>query len=66
MIDRIAEALLQERRERGTTMLLIEQNVAFALQVADRYLVLKQGEFVDQGGAKSASAPAEIFKHLKV
>lgn len=66
VIDRIAEALLMERRERGTTMLLIEQNVPFALKVADRYLVLKQGEFVDEGDAKSRSATQAIFEHLRV
>lgn len=66
VIDRIADALLMERRERGTTMLLIEQNVPFALKVADRYLVLKQGEFVDEGPAKSPHAMASIFEHLRV
>lgn len=66
VIDRIAEALLQERRERGTTLLLIEQNVPFALKVADRYLVLKQGEFVDEGSTAQAGAMAAIFEHLRV
>ncbi|WAC75793.1 ABC transporter ATP-binding protein [Roseateles sp. SL47] len=66
VIDRIAEALLWERAQRGTTLLLIEQNVAFALQVADRYLVLKQGEIVDQGDARDPQAIATIFNHLRV
>jgi ABC-type branched-subunit amino acid transport system ATPase component len=66
VIDRIAEALVMERRERGTTLLLIEQNVAFALHVADRWLLLKQGEFVDEGSARSPNARADVFEHLKV
>lgn len=66
VIDRIAEALLQERRERGTTLLLIEQNVPFALKVADRYLVMKQGEFVDEGSTLAEGAMAAIFEHLRV
>ena len=66
VIDRLAEALLWERREHGTTMLVIEQNVPFALKVADRYVVLKQGEFVDEGDAKAASALNDIFEHLRV
>lgn len=66
VIDRIANALLQQRQQHRTTMLLIEQNVPFALQVADRYLILKQGEIVDQGGCKAAGATAAIFDHLRV
>jgi branched-chain amino acid transport system ATP-binding protein len=66
VIDRLAQALLWERRENGTTMLLIEQNVAFALRVADRFLVLKQGEIVEQGDAKGAAAAETIFAHLRV
>lgn len=70
VIDRLAEALLWERSRHGTTLLLIEQNVSFALKVADRYAVLKQGEIVDQGEAKGitegATAAASIFDHLRV
>lgn len=66
VIDRLAQALLWERSQRGTTLLLIEQNVAFALQVADRYAVLKQGEIIDDGDAKAEGAAASIFQHLRV
>lgn len=66
VVDRIAEALLGERRQHGTTMLLIEQNVPFALTVADRYLVLKQGEIVDEGDTKALGATGAIFDHLRV
>lgn len=66
VIDRLAQALLWERQENGTTMLLIEQNVAFALRVADRYLVLKQGEIVEQGDARDGAAAETIFAHLRV
>jgi branched-chain amino acid transport system ATP-binding protein len=66
VIDRLAQALLWERRENGTAMLLIEQNVAFALRVADRFLVLKQGEIVEQGGARDDGATETVFAHLRV
>lgn len=66
VIDRLAEALLWERGRHGTTLLLIEQHVPFALKVADRYAVLKQGEIIEQGGAKDAGASASIFDHLRV
>lgn len=66
VIDRIADALLWERREHGTTMLVVEQNVPFALKVADRYEVLKQGELIDAGDARAADALQRIFEHLRV
>ncbi len=66
VIDRLANALLEERRQHGTTLLLVEQNVPFALQVADRYLILKQGELVAQGDAKHEGAAEMVFSHLRV
>lgn len=66
VIDRLADALIWERQRHGTTLLLIEQNVSFALKVADRYAVLKQGEIVDEGDAKASGAAAAIFGHLRV
>ncbi|WP_454901808.1 ABC transporter ATP-binding protein [Variovorax gossypii] len=66
VIDRLAHALLAERARRGTTMLIVEQNVRFALQVADRYVVLKQGELVDEGDAKAGGALDTVFDHLRV
>jgi ABC-type branched-subunit amino acid transport system ATPase component len=66
VIDRLAQALLWERNRRGTTLLLVEQHVPFALKVADRYAILKQGEIVDQGDAKDEGAAESIFGHLRV
>lgn len=66
VIDRLAQALLQERERHGTTLLVVEQNVPFALQVADRYVILKQGELVDAGAAHAAGAVDAVFAHLRV
>ena len=66
VIDRIGIALLRERESNGTTMLIIEQNVPFALKVVDRYLVLKQGEIVDEGNARASGATESIFNYLRV
>ncbi|OPA86120.1 ABC transporter ATP-binding protein [Pseudomonas fluorescens] len=66
VIERIAVALLQERQRHGTTLLLIEQNVPFALKVSDRYLVLKQGVIEEDGDAKASRAAEVIFNHLRV
>ena len=66
VIDRLANALVSERAQRGTTLLIVEQNVPFALQVADRYVVQKQGELIDEGDAKAVGAAEHVFGHLRV
>ena len=66
VIERLARALAWERRQRGTSMFIVEQNVAFALEVADRYLILKHGAIVDQGETGAAAAASHIIDHLKV
>lgn len=66
VIDRLANALLQERQRHGTALLIVEQNVPFALEVADRYVILKQGELVDEGLAKVDGAVERVFGHLRV
>ena len=42
-------------RDRGVTMLLVEQNLGLALKAADRYLILRDGQVAD-GGAVNALA----------
>lgn len=37
VIERLGRALNWERERRGTSMFIVEQNVAFALDVADRH-----------------------------
>jgi branched-chain amino acid transport system ATP-binding protein len=66
VIDRLANALLCEREKYGTTMLIVEQNVPFALKVVDRFVVLKQGEIVDEGDANADQAAEQVFNHLRV
>ncbi|WP_370679189.1 ABC transporter ATP-binding protein [Comamonas sp. GB3 AK4-5] len=66
VIDRLANALSYEREKHGTSMLIVEQNVPFALQVADRFAILKQGEIVDEGNTKSSDAMDAVFDHLRV
>ncbi|MFM0002958.1 MULTISPECIES: branched-chain amino acid ABC transporter ATP-binding protein [Paraburkholderia] len=66
VIERLADALLWERSQHGTALLLVEQNVPFALEVADRYAVLKQGEILEHGNAKDEAAVGSIFEHLRV
>ena len=48
------------------SILLIEQNVKFALSVADRYAVLKLGEIVDRGDVGDAELERRITDQLSV
>jgi branched-chain amino acid transport system ATP-binding protein len=66
VIERVGIALRRERDRRGTTMLLVEQNVGFALAVADRYAVLKRGAIVIEGAAGDAGAAEAIRAQLRV
>jgi branched-chain amino acid transport system ATP-binding protein len=65
MIQRLTGILLAERKRSGMAVLVIEQNVPFALSMADRYAVLKIGEIADRGEAGSAAA-ARIQDQLSV
>lgn len=66
VIDRLAQALLREREQHGTTLLVVEQNVPFALQLTDRYLILKQGELIDEGVSGVDGAVDAVYRHLRV
>ena len=47
-------------------MLIIEQNIPFALEVSDRFMILKKGEFVDSGKSDEPDAADKVFHHLIV
>ncbi len=47
-------------KQRGVTILLIEQNVELALRIADRAYILDQGEMVYEGDAEAMLADAAI------
>lgn len=66
IIERLAEALAVQRERTGVAMLLVEQNVRFALNVADRWAVLKLGEIDDEGKSDAHNAAARIADHLSV
>lgn len=66
VIDRLGAALRAERDRAGTAMLLVEQNVAFALRLADRYAVLKRGEVVDSGDVAAPDARERIEAALRI
>jgi branched-chain amino acid transport system ATP-binding protein len=59
LVDQIFE-LLARLREQGTTILLVEQNVHRALELADRAYVMAGGEIEREGPAAELRASAEI------
>ncbi len=66
VIARLAEVFRNERERSGVSILLIEQNVPFALTVADRYAVLKLGEIADQGRPSDETSRERINRHLSI
>ena len=66
VVDRLARVLAAERQAHGTAMLLVEQNVAFALALADRFAVLTSGMVVERGGTGDAGVAARVERHMTV
>jgi len=66
MVDRMAEALVRARDELDISVLLVEQHLDFALSVANRFMVLKLGEIVEQGGVNDPDATRCLSAHLAV
>jgi len=64
--QRVADVLRAELGALGLAILLIEQNVRFALSLADRYAVLARGEIVAGGRVGEPGAEAAIHEHLAV
>ena len=53
--------LIARLRERGTTVLVVEQNATRMLQAADRAFVLRSGEVVASGTGAELSARDDLF-----
>lgn len=66
IVRRVAD-LVADLNEDGMTVLLVEQNVEVALELADRVYVLDQGEIVFEGTSEQLRADEEIMaRHLGV
>jgi branched-chain amino acid transport system ATP-binding protein len=59
LVDEMFE-LFRSMKAQGTTILLVEQNVELALEIADRAYVLDQGAVVHHASAKDLLADDEI------
>ena len=53
-------SIIAEIREQGTTILLVEQNAAQALKIADRAYILETGEVVREGTGDDLAADDSV------
>ena len=65
LVDRLLNVLMQVRQDVGTSMVVIEQHLPFALGIAGRYLVFKRGEIVDSAGV-DAGAATRIESQMRI
>lgn len=66
MIARLASVIEAARASRGTSFLLVEQNLGFALAASDRYHVLQGGEIVASGASAGRGVAESVAKYLSV
>ncbi len=55
-------AIIKDINERGTTILLVEQNANMALSIADKAYVIETGEIVLQGSAEQLLESEDVKK----
>ena len=55
-------SIIKEINERGTTVLLVEQNAKMALEIADRAYVIETGKIVLEGTGKELAASEKVQK----
>jgi branched-chain amino acid transport system ATP-binding protein len=66
VVLRVADVLRAANRELGISVLLVEQNLRFALSVADRYAILKLGEIVETGKVTGPEMVPSLASHLQI
>jgi urea transport system ATP-binding protein len=59
------DALIAEKKAAGTAFIVVEQNLAFAERIADRYLVMDQGRIMLEG-LRSQIDRSHVLAHLHV
>jgi branched-chain amino acid transport system ATP-binding protein len=62
LVDEIYDKLSMLAK-RGMTVLLVEQNTSYALELADRGYVLENGQVVLEGAARDLAGSDHIRKH---
>jgi ABC-type branched-subunit amino acid transport system ATPase component len=65
LVDRLSDVLTRVRQQIGTSVIVIEQHLPFALGISDRYLVFKRGEIVDSARIDQDAAQ-RIEAHMRI
>jgi branched-chain amino acid transport system ATP-binding protein len=63
LVEEIYERL-HSLKQKGLTVLLVEQNTSFALELADRAYVLENGHIVLKGSGREVAENPEIRRHF--
>ncbi len=64
VFERVRQALAAERARRGTTILMVEQNLDLALALADRVAVMKLGQMLFEARANADGLRRELEVQL--
>ncbi|MGE3305412.1 MAG: amidase [Rhizobiaceae bacterium] len=64
IIEELEDTLVRLRRERGLTILLVEQNFDFIAALSDRVVVLERGAFTGELDARQLADPAQVDAFL--
>jgi branched-chain amino acid transport system ATP-binding protein len=62
LVEEVMRVLDALRREKGLTLVLVEQNARAAFSIVERVYVLEQGRVVFEGSAKDAGADADVME----
>jgi branched-chain amino acid transport system ATP-binding protein len=66
IVQRIGE-IIRQLKQRGFTVLLVEQNFRFAARLADRHYVIEHGKVVDRiDGADLENSMERLNRYLSV
>ena len=65
IVEQIERTIVRLNKEYGLTIVLVEQNVAFARQAADRFVMMENGRVVEQGTVDTLT-DEKISKHMTI
>lgn len=63
LVERVLEVVQKINKEKGMSIILVEQNVKDALKVTDRVYVLKRGEVIYEGSSRDLEKEESLW-HL--
>ena len=66
IVTKMANVLRSTADKNGVAVLLVEQNLPFALSAADRFAILKIGQIVERGDVAHAATAATLEQHLRI